>query len=111
MGPPFSLAIAAIGLCLVALAAFGLLSFFRSPKIAAVLALRFAVGAFLGAGIGIVSAIPVIGLGPALNSSIAVVAYLGWLCVVAVVCGFLSMHLASRVLTFRSNGRLRRPLS
>ena len=111
MGPLFAIAIVVIGLCAVTLLAFAIARLFESAKSAAVSALSFAAGSFLGAGIGVVSAIPVVGVGATLSSRLVVVAYLSWLCVAALVSGLLCVRLASRVLTLRSSGRLAAPLS
>lgn len=108
MGPLFAIAIVAIGLCAVALLGFAMACLFKTAKSAAVSALSFTAGSFLGVGVGIASAIPVIGVGATLSSRGAVVAYLGWLCVAALVSGFLSARLASRVPTLRSSGCSRR---
>ena len=99
MGPLFSIAIAVTGFAIVVFAAFAVLCLFRRPGAALALALPFTIGAFLGVGVGVLAAMPVVGIGQTLNSGVAVASYLGWLCAAAFVCGSLGVRLASSVLT------------
>jgi len=105
MGPLYSFAFAAIGFAVVVSVAFLVLSVFWRMGQAFALAGAFAFGGFLGVGLAVVSAMPVVGIGQPLHSSAAVVAYLGSLCMGGLIGGGLSVRLASRVLTRRSSGR------
>lgn len=103
MGPLFSAAIAVIVFTVVVVATFAVFCLFCLPGKAFTYALAFAFGAALGVGLAAVLAIPIIGIGKTLNSTSAVVAYLGSLCVTGFVCGSFSVRLVSSVLTRHSS--------
>ncbi len=105
MGPLFSAAIAATVFAFLVVAAFFVLRLFRPSRGAFALALGFGIGGYLGAGVAAVAAALVLGVGPALRSGVAVTAYLGVLCLAALIGGYIGARQASRVLAHRSSGQ------
>lgn len=104
MGPLFSAAAAAAFFALVVGVVFVVLGLFQPSRNAFALALGFGVCAFVSAGVALVVATLVVGIGQTLNSGVAVAAYLGSVCVAGLVGGGVGARQASRVLTSRSSG-------
>lgn len=96
MGPAVTLVFVFFGAGTLLAIVFCILLFKYSARIALRLALAFAGGVVLSGTLAVLAATLVIGIGPTLHSTHAVVLYLVWLMFVSVAGGIAAARFASR---------------
>lgn len=97
MGPAVTILFVSLGAGTLVAIVFCILLFKYSAWTALGLAIAFTGGTVLSGALAVLAATLVIGIGPTLHSTFAVVLYLAWLTSASVVGGIAAAHFASRL--------------